>query len=143
MVVAVLSAASSLGFPFQNILTQTVSISPRNPKFFLQGMTKILGICTSLEGAVGYPKRCSNMRGYPKRYVFQNGDSQNAVTTAGLASFPGPGQFFSHASRQVGSLSSIAYFPLTTKRTIKKNDQHFMILGSFGASNNEYKVIIY
>jgi len=72
MVVAVLSAASSLGFPFQNILTQTVSISPRNPKFFLQGMTKILGICTSLEGAVGYPKRCSNMRGYPKCYGFQN-----------------------------------------------------------------------
>ena len=107
-VVAVLSAASSLGFPFQHTLKQTVSISPRNPIFFMQGITKTLGICTSLEGAVGCPKRCSNMRRCPKRHGFGNGDAQNAVTPAGLASFPGPGQFFSHGSRQVGSLSSIA-----------------------------------
>ena len=34
MVVAVLSAASSLGFPSQHALTETASISPGNPTFF-------------------------------------------------------------------------------------------------------------
>ena len=81
---------------------------PAKSKMFLQGMTKTPGICTSLEGAVGCPKRCSNMRGCPKLYGFGEGDAQNAETPAGLPSFPGPGQFFSHASGQVGSLSSIA-----------------------------------
>ena len=42
-VVAVLSAASSLGFPFQHTLKQTVSISPRNPIFFCKGLLKHLG----------------------------------------------------------------------------------------------------